>query len=98
MPLPSVGALPPIGAPPLGAQLGSAMGDLPQMIQNAQLQRLQAEQQKSQVGTQLYAHLGQRVSADPSKAGDPALVRRALKIAKETGLPPPLKSGPNEGQ
>jgi hypothetical protein len=81
------------------AQLGIALGNLPNQQKNAQMQqqlveqqKLQMEAQKAQVGQQLYGQIGQILAADPTKANDPALLKRAQDIYKATNVPLPFRT------
>ena len=98
MHLGSIGPLPPAGPPPAGAQFLSSVGQLPDMVEQAQLQRVQVQAEKAKAGSALLAQIAPIIEADPSKAADPEILKQATSIAKKAGIPLPLTRGPSGEQ
>ena len=80
------------------AQIGIALSQFPQMQQNAQMRALALQAQKTALGKQLYSQIGDEITADPTLANDPARIKRAMDIARQTGLPPPVKTDEHGNQ
>ena len=84
-PLPSV-------APPIGAQLGTALGQLPGQIQAAQLQQGIMQEQSAELDDRMLQRLAQEAQANPQLLESPMARNFLERVYRKRGLPLPLDS------
>ncbi len=96
--IPQIGALPGVpsaaaGAPTSGAEMGQALGVLPQMLQALALQHAQGQQQLRTMAEQRLHQLQAIGHANPQAPKDAEFITEAKKAYDTLGAPLPMKNG-----